>query len=540
MKAPADYRPTWRNGIIQIHITRACDLSCIGCTQGSNLAGKPTFMNSEQFEIACESLKDYYGVIGIFGGNPTTHPNFKRICEIFTSIIPFEQRGLWSNNLRGHGELCRRTFNPSVSNLNVHCSDEAYKEMKRDWPECNPIGLQDSRHSPPYVALKDIEDLTEGQKWALIDNCDINQLWSAMVCTFRKELRAFFCELAGAQSMLYESNPEYPDTGLKVESGWWKRPMPDFAKQVKKHCMECGIPLRGFGDLAVQGKTEFVSKTHEKLYKLKKPTGKTIKLVSKRSELGRELNRATDYIQNGALSMNIPKILVAVPTAGYSRNDSFYDYYNMLDKPEGTICTFARGQSPARNRNLMIEQALEHNCTHILFIDDDVAFPPDMLRKLMVHDKDIVTALYFMRQYPHQPIIFDYSDNEGKCHWLYPDDSQHELIKIENCGLGAVLIKTEVFKRMEKPWVRLGELEKDHWCDDISFFNRARAVGFELYCDLTIKVGHMVQTVVWPNYVDGKWFVTYDTCGTGSITFPMPRPVETKQIERSEHAGVIN
>src|SRR5262245_40683977 len=120
MKAPNDARPTWRGGVLQIHITRACDLACTACTQGSNLGGKPTIMTLENFERACESLRGYNGVVGIFGGNPTLHPKFKAICEILTRIIPYEQRGLWSNNLREHGGLCRRTFNPSVSNLNVH------------------------------------------------------------------------------------------------------------------------------------------------------------------------------------------------------------------------------------------------------------------------------------------------------------------------------------------------------------------------------------------------------------------------------------
>jgi hypothetical protein len=44
MKAPGDTRPTWRNGVIQIHVTRTCDLSCSHCTQGSNFGGKPTIM----------------------------------------------------------------------------------------------------------------------------------------------------------------------------------------------------------------------------------------------------------------------------------------------------------------------------------------------------------------------------------------------------------------------------------------------------------------------------------------------------------------
>jgi hypothetical protein len=298
MKAPGDTRPTWMNGVIQIHITRACDLSCVGCTQGSNLAGKPTIMTLDNFEKAVKSLKDYYGVVGIFGGNPTMHPQFEEICGILERNIRFEHRGLWSNNLRGTGKICRRTFNPAVSNLNVHTNTDAYNEMKRDWPECKPIGMQDSRHSPPYVALRDIEDIDDTERWRLINSCDVNQLWSAMLCQFRGELRAFFCELAGAQSMLHESEPDYPDTGLKIIDGWWKRPIEDFTDQIVKHCFDCGIPLKGKGDLAVNGTKEYVSKTHLNIYRMKRGN-REIVLVNKLSQLDGRVNRATDYIANG-------------------------------------------------------------------------------------------------------------------------------------------------------------------------------------------------------------------------------------------------
>ncbi len=293
MKAPGDKRPTWMNGIIQVHITRACDLSCVACTQGSNLGGKPVMITLDNFEQAVISLKDYFGVVGIFGGNPTMHPEFAKICGILTKHIPKERRGLWSNNLRGYGEICRMTFNPAVSNLNVHTNREAFHEMKRDWPECNPIGLYDSRHSPPYVSMRDL-GYTDEQIVYLINNCDINQLWSAMICQVNGNLRAYFCEIAGAQAMLHGDD----STGHHVDMNWWRKPISDFENQIEKHCFDCGVPLRGKGDLAVTGKVEFVSKTHLPIYKLKK-SDRTLIVVDRKEQLGGNVGRATDYINNG-------------------------------------------------------------------------------------------------------------------------------------------------------------------------------------------------------------------------------------------------
>lgn len=560
MKAPSDARPTWRNGVIQIHITRACDLSCIGCTQGSNLAGKPVIMTLDNFEVAVSSLRGYNGVIGIFGGNPTMHPKFEEICNILSKYIPIGQRGLWSNNLNGYGSLCRAIFNPSVSNLNVHTNQHFYDEMKRDWPECNPIGLEyDSRHSPPFVAMKDIEDLTDEVRWRMITSCDINQLWSAMVCQFRGEVRGFFCELAGAQSMLHEHEFSYPDTGINVkrDPNWWKYPIETYRNQIEKHCMECGIPLRGRGDLAVTGKNEYVSKTHAKIYYLKKPVGKETHRVENRKELGGYVGRATDYIANGVPHMDQKQILIGIPTAENLRDARFIDGFLMLQKPENTVQAFCHGQSPARNRNMIIRQALKvGNISHILFIDDDVVPPPDGLQRLLKHDLDVVSGLYLMRNFPHKAIMFDWSDDNGRCRWMFPP-KESGLVEIVNCGLGFCLIKLEVFQKMidagvtvpnygmsedgksntiEHCWVTLGSQDPDHWCDDIGFFQRVKKAGIKIHCDLDVKCSHIASVVLTPFVKDGVWHTSYNTNGEGNVEFPMPQyvPLDPPPVEETK------
>ena len=273
MVPPSTRRPgKWMEGVMQIHLTRACDLACSNCTQGSQFAGKNTFMTPDNFDLACHSLKDYFGLIGIFGGNPALHPQFNTICEILRSHFPQEKCGIWCNHPRGKAAEMRRTFNPAMSNLNVHMVQEAYTEFKRDWPESRPFGLaKDSRHSPvhgnPAVFIQD-----EGERWKRISECDINRHWSAMICQFRGELRGFFCEVAGGQAMLHQDDPNYPDTGAQVVCPqymtendkhtadwkcatcrgveWWQHRIEAYSDQIQHHCTKCLVPLRGHGALA--------------------------------------------------------------------------------------------------------------------------------------------------------------------------------------------------------------------------------------------------------------------------------------------------
>ena len=210
--------------------------------------------------------------------------------------------------------LHRATVRCAASNLNVHMSQSAYDEIRSDWPEAKIKGLKkDSRHTPGWVALRDMEDMTDDERWGLIGNCDINQYWSAIICVFRGELRGYFCEIAGAQAILHENEPSYPDLGASVVPGWWNRGMDGFDAQVRHHCFDCGHPLRGRGDYVTTGTVEQVSNTHAGIYSLKRPVGKTVQIVTKRSELGETVDRATEYLPG-----EIPRSTSNVPCRSFS------------------------------------------------------------------------------------------------------------------------------------------------------------------------------------------------------------------------------
>jgi hypothetical protein len=236
-----------------------------------------------------------------------------------SKYFPKEQLGIWCNNplTPDKARKMRGTFDPRVSNLNVHLDQEAHDLFKRYWPESMPFGLtQDSRHSPVLVAMKDVID-DEGKRWELISSCDINRNWSAMIGVFRGELRAWFCEIAGAQSILHQDELDYPDTGIPLTGDgsertdelnvclgkkWWEMPMQFFSHQVRKHCHECGVPLRGRGQLAQAeddstGVCEQVSATHQSVLKPKRK-GRRVELVTTVAQLGTPLKDPTRYLQN--------------------------------------------------------------------------------------------------------------------------------------------------------------------------------------------------------------------------------------------------
>lgn len=324
MVVPSEKRPgVWRGGVLQIMVTRSCDLACHSCTAGSNLVSKPAVMTPDQFERAVKSLDGYFGVVGVFGGNPTTSRHFEDYCRILRAHVPYERRGIWTNNPMGKGALCRITFNPAVSNINVHLNDEAYREFERDWPEAlsarakhTHAGLvEDAVHGSPWISLKDLDSLpfpdgsdrenTESNRWDLIKDCTINKSWSAMVCLVRGELRAFACEIMGHMAALHGDNPNWdlsgqpmPDIGLKVEPGWWRKSLEEFGDQFRTCCHNCAVPLNRPGQLAIGGEREEFSERHRFIAR-PKVKGRAVQFISSES-LAKRDRPAIEYISGAA------------------------------------------------------------------------------------------------------------------------------------------------------------------------------------------------------------------------------------------------
>jgi hypothetical protein len=216
------------------------------------------------------------------------------------------------------------------------------------------------------------------------------------------------------------------------------------------------------------------------------------------------------------------KVLIGASTGDVPRRADFFDYLDILEKPIGSIIMRSHERSPAAARNIIFQQALDYGCSHVLLVDDDQAFQPNALMLLLQHDVDIVSGLYFQRAWPHRPLIFDLAHENGECRYFSMNGNKQRLVPIVAAGFGFLLLKVDILAKLEKPWVRLGELNPEEWCDDIGFFNRVRKVGIKSYCDLQCKIGHMGTMIIWPNEVDGEWFAGYDT-GPGAVNVPLPK-----------------
>lgn len=243
MKAPTD-KP---NDTIQIIVTRSCNLFfCSNCTQLLPFRTDAKHMSLSVFRQAVESLTDWPGIVGVFGGNPCTHPQFPELCAIISDLIPPHRRGLWTNDLLEHGEIAARTFNKGRLNLNAHADEAAAAEIDKWFPGrlIESSRKRPSWHSPILMDRRDI-GMSDEQWVEAREQCDINQRWSAAIREYDGQAVGYFCEVAAALDGVRGENH-----GIPVVPGWWRWKMDRFEEQVNQCCDRgCGVPLKGLGHL---------------------------------------------------------------------------------------------------------------------------------------------------------------------------------------------------------------------------------------------------------------------------------------------------
>ena len=190
------------------------------------------------------------------------------------------------------------------------------------------------------------------------------------------------------------------------------------------------------------------------------------------------------------------KTLIAVPCMD-TTPVGFTHSLAVLKKEGEVTLSMLSGSLIYESRNKLAKQALKHD--YVLWLDSDMMFPDDLLTRMLKHmeDTEIVTGLYLRRATPFSPVIFkSYHETEGGLEWEdYEDYPKDSVFEVAGMGFGCVMMRKEVLLDVA--------LNYHDWflpikgCgEDISFCYRARELGHKIYCDSSIKCGHVGHLII--------------------------------------------
>jgi hypothetical protein len=218
---------------------------------------------------------------------------------------------------------------------------------------------------------------------------------------------------------------------------------------------------------------------------------------------------------------DIKRVLVGIPLKGHTPPESYHDRIKMAYYMGGVEIQQERDKIVPRYqfivvsmgeifipyaREMLADQALKNECDYLFMVDDDMMAPEDLFYRLVCHDVDIVAPLAFTRNAPHRPVMFSVIEGfdsvmrrnyfMGTTVNNYP---RNKLVECDAVGFGAVLIKTEIFRRMAKPYF-MGSMNCG---EDMHFCAAAKKLGYRVFMDTSTKLGHLSHPViVTEEYVD--------------------------------------
>lgn len=183
------------------------------------------------------------------------------------------------------------------------------------------------------------------------------------------------------------------------------------------------------------------------------------------------------------------RLAICTPTAGYVRIE-FAESLARLQKElaldrklpvRDTKLFYIAGSVIPYNRQWCVQEALKWKATHILFIDDDMSFMPDVIKRLLKNaDLPVVACNCTKRVYPITFMSLDFAGQEVKT-----TDETVGLQEVMMTGNAVVLIQAEVFNKLSKPWFAFPYYPKEDIfeTEDYYFNRKVTEAGYPIVID---------------------------------------------------------
>lgn len=222
------------------------------------------------------------------------------------------------------------------------------------------------------------------------------------------------------------------------------------------------------------------------------------------------------------------KVYVATPAYGGILANSYLSSiismrHTLMTRGIDCVIDFVTSESLIpRARNLMVEKFMrEGSCTHLLFIDADIAFNAELVVSLLQSDKDVACGVYPKKGYdwsklqqtinPQEPTYqkcLDFNINVTSNSTI-----ENGMVRVLDAATGFMLIKRSVIDRMKDAYkdtlgcvndvqgynidtyvavfdCMIDPETRRYLSEDFAFCRRWQQLGGEIWVNLAYGLGH--------------------------------------------------
>lgn len=194
-----------------------------------------------------------------------------------------------------------------------------------------------------------------------------------------------------------------------------------------------------------------------------------------------------------------PRVMIAVPNLGSIDTRLMMKLLRWTVMPVNwEQCTIVApiGQIPHDSaRNYCVDQFLQTDDTHLLFLDDDVIPPVDALQKLLEADVDVVSGLYPSEWYDNEDGKLKKRNNvfaEIRADGELVEAKGTGVKEIVSCGGGCLLIKRHVVEKVPAPWFKFhyNDMGLMDIGEDVDFCKKLKVAGIKLHAHFGVQCNH--------------------------------------------------
>jgi hypothetical protein len=211
------------------------------------------------------------------------------------------------------------------------------------------------------------------------------------------------------------------------------------------------------------------------------------------------------------------RVLLGIATAG-APTKAFLESLAALRLPrevETLERSIAMGNFTPAQRELIAQDAVEGNYDYLLFLDDDIVFPPTTLASLVqTIERDPATAavggLYYSRDSIRPMAVIDWDGGDTTTAAI-PAFSATSTDPVDGIGFGCALLRVSALRALTQPYFPAHvfidrRARQVRLCDeDYRYCERLRAAGHVVRLDARVRCTHYdresdtVAPIVWEN-----------------------------------------
>jgi hypothetical protein len=186
------------------------------------------------------------------------------------------------------------------------------------------------------------------------------------------------------------------------------------------------------------------------------------------------------------------KIAIGLPTSGNTKTDTtvcLMKLHTAIKEYFGDVKIFKADGTVEQARNLIVDEFLKTDCTHLLFVDWDATFPEKSAEVLFVADKPII-GCNAAKKKTGDPVVERNIEGEPLNY------IKHEMEQTDFVGMHLTMIQREVFNKMPWPWFEQTVILEKRVVvgEDLSFCRKAHKVYESevwVHNQLSMEVGHI-------------------------------------------------